>query len=266
ANNNGLNIQWETVTDRNSLLSILKGLLFFVDSPGGMLVIPVISGIDKPKFPVVEDSDPELPLQDCLELILASKNPWGIYLRVKSQTQLAVSLQLLQQAYDMGLLYHPTWLNMDIAHGIFNFQGYMTGQEFLRTINQIFPHVTVAPSWPQEALDQGYTLQLVKDMIKLFQGTWQDVSLQLQAVYLERSETRFKSLLQNQPRFSLTVEHRTGKEGLSGGNHSVTSLHKGYRDCVTKCVVYLIISNQNKNVCKASVFFVIYIKLTQLVI
>ncbi|KAK1790724.1 hypothetical protein P4O66_014584 [Electrophorus voltai] len=224
ANNNGLNIQWETVTDRNSLLSILK------DSPGGMLVIPVISGIDKPKFPVVEDSDPELPLQDCLELILASKNPWGIYLRVKSQTQLAVSLQLLQQAYDMGLLYHPTWLNMDIAHGIFNFQGYMTGQEFLRTINQIFPHVTVAPSWPQEALDQGYTLQLVKDMIKLFQGTWQDVSLQLQAVYLERSETRFKSLLQNQPRFSLTVEHRTGKEGLSGGNHSVTSLHKGYRE------------------------------------
>ncbi|XP_035384008.1 protein FAM151A [Electrophorus electricus] len=190
----------------------------------------IISGIDKPKFPVVEDSDPELPLQDCLELILASKNPWGIYLRVKSQTQLAVSLQLLQQAYDMGLLYHPTWLNMDIAHGIFNFQGYMTGQEFLRTINQIFPHVTVAPSWPQEALDQGYTLQLVKDMIKLFQGTWQDVSLQLQAVYLERSETRFKSLLQNQPRFSLTVEHRTGKEGLSGGNHSVTSLHKGYRE------------------------------------
>ncbi|XP_076838310.1 protein FAM151A [Brachyhypopomus gauderio] len=220
ANNDGLNIQWEMVPDRNSLLSILK------DHHGGMLVIPVATGTDKPQIPVVEDSEPELPFQDCLELILASNKSWGIYLRVKSQTQLAVSLQILRQAYESGLLNHPTWLNMDIAHGIFNVQGYTTGQEFLRTIEQIFPYVTMAPSWPQEALDQGYTPPLVEDMMELFQGSWQDVSLQLQADYLERSETGFRRLLQSQPRFSLTVKHRAGKKGLFGRTFGTISLHK----------------------------------------
>ncbi|XP_072525519.1 protein FAM151A [Salminus brasiliensis] len=212
ADHDGLNILWETVTGRGSLLSILK------DSPAGMLVIPVISGSSKPKIPVVEGSQPELPLQECLDLILSSPKPWGIYLRVKSPSQLANSLQLLRQAYDSDLLYHPTWLNMDVAHGAFNVHGYITGQEFLRTIYQNFPYVTIAPSWPQEVLREGYTPQLVEDMVELFQSTWQDVSLQLLADHLEGSEDvrGLSRPLQNKPRFSLTVEHKAGKEDLGG--------------------------------------------------
>ncbi|KAL7850928.1 hypothetical protein AOLI_G00212840 [Acnodon oligacanthus] len=220
ANSDGLNILWETVTDGDSLLSLLE------DSPGGMLVIPVISGSGTSNIPVVEDSQPELPLQDCLELILASKKPWGIYLRVKSQSQLAVSLQMLRQAYDNDLLYHPTWVNMDVGHGAFSVQGYITGQEFLRTIDQNFPYVTIAPSWPPEILHQGYTPQLVEDMLELFQGTWQDVSLQLQADHLERSKDGLGSLLQSQSRFSLTVEHKAGKDGLKDGTQSLISVHE----------------------------------------
>ncbi|KAI4894703.1 hypothetical protein NFI96_021144 [Prochilodus magdalenae] len=219
-NRDGLNILWETVRDRESLVSLLK------DSPGGMLVIPVISGSGKPKIPVVEDSQPELALQDCLELILASKKPWGIYLRVKSQSQLAVSLQLLRRAYDSDLLYHPTWVNMDVAHGAFSVQGYITGQEFLRTIDQNFPYVTIAPSWPREVIHQGYTPQLVKDMMELFQGTWQDVSLQLQADRIEKSKDGLGSLLQSQSRFSLTVEHKAGREGLKDVTHFLTFIRK----------------------------------------
>lgn len=201
--------------------------VFLLDSPGGMLVIPVTAGSGKPAIPVVEDSKPEFPLQNCLELILASKKPWGIYLRVKAQSHLAVSLQILQHAYNSNLLHHPVWLNMDVAHGAFNIQGYITGQEFLRTIEENFPYATVAPSWPHEVLQQGYTPQLVEDMTKLFQGIWQDVSLQVQAVYLDRSQPGFLSLLQSQPRFSLTVEHRAGEDGVR--TSTLSSIGKGNR-------------------------------------
>lgn len=177
-------------------------------------MIPVTSGIGDAWTPVVEGSLPELPLQDCLDIILASKKPWGIYLRVKSTIHLATSLKLLREAYTSDLLIHPVWINMDIAHGVFNTKGYITGLEFVRTINQIFPYVTMAPSWPQEVLDQGYTPQMVEDMMELFQEIWQDVSLQLLAVYLERLEAGLRILQQSQARFSLTVEHRTRNGGL----------------------------------------------------
>ncbi|XP_047662560.1 protein FAM151A isoform X2 [Tachysurus fulvidraco] len=205
ANSDGLNILWEKVYDQASLLSELKG---------GMLVIPVTSGTSDVRIPVVEGSMPELPLQNCLDLVLASKNPWGIYLRVKSQTQLATSLHLLRKAYANDLLYHPVWINMDISLGVFNVKGYITGLEFVRTINQIFPYVTMAPSWPQEVLDQGYTPQMVEDMMELFQEVWQDVSLQLLAVHLDRSEAGIRIIQQSQERFSLTVEHTTRIGGL----------------------------------------------------
>lgn len=190
-------------------------------------MIPVTSGTGDARTPVVEGSLPELPLQDCLDLILASRNPWGIYIRVKSQIQLATSLHLLREAYDSDLLYHPIWINTDITHGVFNVDGYITGLEFVRTINQIFPYVTMAPSWPQEVLDQGYTPQLVEDMMELFQKVWQDVSLQLLAIYLEKSEAGIRILQQSQARFSLTVEHRTWNGGL--GMESFIFIRNGNR-------------------------------------
>lgn len=103
---------------------------------------------------------------------------------------------------------------MDISLGVFNVKGYITGLEFVRTINQIFPYVTMAPSWPQEVLDQGYTPQMVEDMMELFQEVWQDVSLQLLAVHLDRSEAGIRIIQQSQERFSLTVEHTKRIGGL----------------------------------------------------
>lgn len=178
-------------------------------------MIPVASGTGDARIPVVEGSVPELPLHDCLDLIFASRKPWGIYIRVKSQTHLATSLHLLRDAYHSDSLYRPVWINMDIAHGVFSTEGYIPGSEFVRTINQIFPYVTMAPSWPQEALNQGYTPQMVEDMMELFHEVWQDVSMQLLAVFLKRSEDGIRILQQSQARFSLTVEHRTWNGGLS---------------------------------------------------
>ncbi|XP_016379048.1 protein FAM151A [Sinocyclocheilus rhinocerous] len=217
-NRDGLNIQWDTVTNKDYLLYLLE------DSQGGMLVIPVISSLGQPNIPVIQGSQPELPLQDCLELILASKKSWGIYLRIKSQSQLSLTLELLRQAYDRDLLHHPTWVNMDIAHGAFYIQDYVTGAEFLRTIDQIFPYVTLAPGWPKEVLDEGYKPELVEDMVQLFQGAWQDVSLQLHAETLYRTVTGCRSLLHAQSRFSMTLEHQAEDRGLNTWTASLMAI------------------------------------------
>ncbi|XP_055058628.2 protein FAM151A [Misgurnus anguillicaudatus] len=222
-NSGGLNIQWETVTDKYSLISLLR------DNSGGMLVIPVISSTGQTNIPVIRGSHPELPLQDCLDLILGSKKPWGLYLRIKSQSQLNPSLELLRQAYDKDILHHPTWINMDVVHGVFHIQGYMTGEEFLRSVNQIYPYATLAPGWPKEVLDQGYTPGLVDDMVKLFQGTWQDVSLQLQAEAIDRSMAGLKSLVHAESRFSLTLEHQADERHLNTVTSTLMSIRAGNR-------------------------------------
>ncbi|XP_076149273.1 protein FAM151A [Alosa pseudoharengus] len=199
-NNDGSNIQWQTVTSRKFLLSVLRG------SSSGMLVIPVVSSAGQPKKPAVESSGPELSLQECLELIYASPKPWGIYLRVKSPSQLAPSLQLLSTAYDQDLLYHPTWVNMEVSHGAFQTPGYISAQDFLSTVEGNFPFVTLAPAWPREALGEGYTRALVEDMLQLLRGVYQDVSLQLSTEPLGKSDAGLQLLQETQKRFSLTVE------------------------------------------------------------
>ncbi|KAI1883105.1 hypothetical protein AGOR_G00241810 [Albula goreensis] len=220
-NRDGINIRWDSVSDRASLLSLLK------DSSGGMLVIPVGDKKDKPDIPVVENSSPELSLQECLDLVLASPKLHGLYLQVKSQVLLVPTLQLLSQAYDKDLLYRPTWINMNVSYGSFETPGYIEGAEFLDTVNQVFPYVTLAPGWPIEALTEGYTQPLVEDMVQLFKGAWQDISLQLRAVPLGMVYPGRRSLLQAQPRFSLTVQHGPEQGSYNSGYMGLMSIRGG---------------------------------------
>ncbi|KAJ8406301.1 hypothetical protein AAFF_G00305320 [Aldrovandia affinis] len=220
-NRDGMNLQWDSVSDRASLLSLLR------DSSGGMIVIPVGSKKGQPGVPVVENSSPELSLQECIELVFASPKLHGLHFQVKSQALLAPTLHLLNQAYDKDLLYRPTWINMIVSHGAFETPGYITGAEFLNTVNQIFPYVTLAPGWPLEALSEGYTQPLVEDMVQLFKGAWQDVSLQLRAGPLGRSYPGRRRLLQAQPRYSLTVEHGPEQGSYNAGFMGLMSVRGG---------------------------------------
>lgn len=190
-----------------------------------MLVIPVVSSAGAPKTSVVESSGSELSLQECLDLIYTSPKPWGLYLRVKSQSQLAPALKLLSEAYDQDLLCHPTWVSMEVSHGAFQTPGYISGKDFLSTVEATFPFVTLAPAWPQEALSEGYTWALVEDMLQLFRGVYQDVSLQLSTVPLGRSDAGLQQEIQK--RFSLTVEISPGTD-LTYLQH-VKALRQGNR-------------------------------------
>lgn len=73
---------------------------------------------------------------------------------------------------------------------------------------EVFPHVTVAPGWPEEVLGSGYREQLLTDMLELCQGLWQPVSFQLQAGPLGQSAAgAVARLLAASPRATVTVEH-----------------------------------------------------------
>ncbi|XP_051867412.1 protein FAM151A [Pristis pectinata] len=174
---------------------------------GGMLVLNVKSKGNV--IPVVESSKPgsELPLKSVLNQVFLSSNRWGIYLKIKSTQALAPTLYLLRELYRVHLLHIPVWISMDLSYGNFSTPGYIEGSQFIDTINKIFPFVTIAPSWPAEALKHGYTEPLVEDMLSLCQGLWQMVSFQLQAIPLSKSWQAAFRLLQASPSYTLTVEH-----------------------------------------------------------
>lgn len=90
--------------------------------------------------------------------------------------------------------------------------GSVTGRELLIAVAEVFPHVTVAPGWPEEVLGSGYREQLLTDMLELCQGLWQPVSFQLQAGPLAQSPAGVVArLLKASPRATVTVEHSPGR-------------------------------------------------------
>ncbi|KAB0339584.1 hypothetical protein FD754_023807 [Muntiacus muntjak] len=112
----------------------------------------------------------------------------------------------------LGRLSRPVWVGATVSHGSFMVPGYVTGRELLTAVAEVFPHVTVAPGWPEEVLGSGYREQLLTDMLELCQGLWQPVSFQLQAGPLGQSPAGVVArLLAASPRATVTVEHSPGR-------------------------------------------------------
>ncbi|KAB0353421.1 hypothetical protein FD755_023875 [Muntiacus reevesi] len=122
------------------------------------------------------------------------------------------SLATLATLSTLGRLSRPVWVGATVSHGSFMVPGYVTGRELLTAVAEVFPHVTVAPGWPEEVLGSGYREQLLTDMLELCQGLWQPVSFQLQAGPLGQSPAGVVArLLAASPRATVTVEHSPGR-------------------------------------------------------
>ncbi|KAF6344946.1 hypothetical protein mRhiFer1_010310 [Rhinolophus ferrumequinum] len=52
-------------------------------------------------------------------------------------------------------------------------------QGVAHSVAEVFPHVTVAPSWPEEVPGSGGAEQMLTDVLEHCQGHWQPVSFQL---------------------------------------------------------------------------------------
>ncbi|XP_018419487.1 PREDICTED: protein FAM151A isoform X2 [Nanorana parkeri] len=215
----GILVQWfDAEGDLSSVRSLLQnsfGMLTFQVDVQSSTLTPVA---------VVAQSSSTLLLEDCLKLVAAAANPWGVYLKPKDHVSLNETLHLLNRLNSDKLLYVPVWISMELSYGSFTTPGYIKGEDFINSINNIFPAVTIAPRWPPEKLDNGYTDQMVQDMLKLFDGVWQDVSFQLQAVALGKAWLSTVHLLKASPTYTLTVEHTKDQGAFMEGYHGLVTI------------------------------------------
>ncbi|XP_068095112.1 protein FAM151A [Hyperolius riggenbachi] len=216
--NDGILVKW---FDAGGDLSTLRSLL---QSSFGMLSIPAEVHSVGSSYGLAVISGTSLPLEDVLKVVSSAATPWGVYIKPKDQAALNATLHLLKKLNDEKYLYLPVWISMEVSYGSFSTPGYIRGEDFISSINDIFPAVTIAPRWPPEQLDKGYTDPLVQDMLKLFQGVGQDVSFQLQAVALGRSWMSTVRLLKASPLYTLTVEHTTEEGSFVDGYHGLMAI------------------------------------------
>uniref|UniRef100_A0A8C2MEA8 Protein FAM151A n=1 Tax=Cricetulus griseus TaxID=10029 RepID=A0A8C2MEA8_CRIGR len=177
----------------------------------GMILLDV--GLQQPEagnpVPILRaPGGPVMTLESFLLQLAVHPRRWGIHVNIVEPAALRPSLATLAHLSTLGHLPWPVWVGATISHGNFVVPGHVAGRELLTAVAEVFPHVTVAPGWPEEVLGSGYQEQMVTDMLELCQGLWQPVSFQLQAGPLGRSTAKAVArLLAASPRATVTVHH-----------------------------------------------------------
>ncbi|CAH2311216.1 FAM151A [Pelobates cultripes] len=210
----GLWVEWfdaeGNITYVESILNGNSGMITFQvemrDINSSVIAAVVLSG-----------SDTVQSLETVLKLVSDHFSPWGVFLRISDHASLNETLRILRDQSKQRALYFPVWINMDVSYGSFSVPGYIDGKDFINSINNIFPFVTIAPGWPAEVLGQGYTDQIAQDMLKLCKGLWQEVSFQLQAVALGVAWDGAIKLKNTSSIYSLTVQHDGPPEKFMDG-------------------------------------------------
>ncbi|KAM4720830.1 protein FAM151A [Rhinophrynus dorsalis] len=242
----GLLINWyEAEADISSVLRR------YYNNPGMLTFHIDLQRRNSSLIPVVilPKSSDQLALEDCMVIISASTDPWGVFLKIKDQVALNETLSVLKRLYDNRTLYVPVWISMDVSYGRFTTPGYIPGKEFINIINAIFPFVTIAPRWPVEALGNGYTEDLVQDMLLLCEGLWQEVSFQLTAVALGEAWVSTVRLLEVSPMYSLTLEHTLEQGTFMDGYKGLMTIRSH-----TENRVYYRLSQDYRNSLMTSIF------------
>ncbi|KAG9471812.1 hypothetical protein GDO78_022665 [Eleutherodactylus coqui] len=226
----GISVKW---FDAEGNVSTIQNLLA---SNSGMLTLQVEVQSKGSLTPMVSiaKSSAAYPLEDLVKLITGSNNPWGIFLQPTDHVALNETLHVLKRLNDQNLLYLPVWIGMDVSYESFSTPGYIHGEDFIGSINAIFSAVTIAPGWPKERLDMGYTELMVQDMLQLCKGVMQEVSFQLQAVALGKTWLNTLDLMKASPMYTLTVEHTNEQATFMDGYHGLMAI----RDCMERGVYY----------------------------
>ncbi|XP_021490963.1 protein FAM151A [Meriones unguiculatus] len=211
----GLEVEWlvPEVNGRGGTAAIT------VPDREGMILLDV--GLQEPEagtpVPILHSSGgPVLTLESCLLQLGVHNRRWGIHVNIMEPAALRPSLATLAHLSTLGHLPWPVWVGATISHGSFVVPGHVAGRELLTAVAEVFPHVTLAPGWPEEVLGSGYQEQMVTDMLELCQGLRQPVSFQLQARLPGRSTaTSVARLLAASPRATVTMYHSTAGDSYA---------------------------------------------------
>ncbi|XP_020030966.2 protein FAM151A [Castor canadensis] len=201
----GLDVEWlvPEVSGRERTATII-----FPDREGMILLNVGLQGsaAGNPVPVVLVSGGPVLMLESCLLQLATRPGHWAVHVNIVDPAALRPSLNTLAHLSSLGNLPRPVWVGATVSHGSFVAPGHVIGQELLTAVAEIFPHVTVAPGWPEEVLGSGYTEQLLTDMLELCQGLRQPVSFQLQAGPLSQSMAGVVNrLLASSPQATVTV-------------------------------------------------------------
>ncbi|XP_023418319.1 protein FAM151A [Cavia porcellus] len=186
-----------------------EATVIFPDKDGMILLdIGLQGAATREPVPIVHaPGGPTLTLEASLLKLAMRPGRWGVHMNIAEPAALRPALTTLAHLSSLGHLPRPVWVGATVSHGSFAVPGYMDGRELITAVADIFPHVTLAPSWPEEVLDGGYREQLVTDMLELYQGLWQPVSFQIQAGPLGQSPAGvMATLLAASPRATVTVQ------------------------------------------------------------
>lgn len=203
----GLEVEWLAleVNDKGRKAAIT------VPDREGMILLDV--GLQEPEVgnpvPVLRTPGGSvLTLESCLLHLAVHATRWSIHVNITEPAALRPSLATLAHLSTLGHLPWPVWVGATVSYGSFVVPGHIAGRELLTAVAEVFPHVTVAPAWPEEMLGSGYQEQMVTEMLELCQGLRQPVSFQLQAGPLGQSPANTVArLLAFSPRATVTVYH-----------------------------------------------------------
>ncbi|XP_031363242.2 protein FAM151B [Lonchura striata] len=155
------------------------------------------------------DTDSDITLQEWLAL-MASTNK-GIKLDFKSLAAVGPSLELLGQVGQR--LARPVWLNGDVVPGPRGDRAPLDARAFLRATTACCPDATLSLGWSTGCHRRpGYGWPMVQEMWQLCQPLSQPVTFAVRAALVPDSLPQLQWLLQQCPRYSLTVW--TGKEDV----------------------------------------------------
>lgn len=192
-------------------------------------------GLQKPAaggaVPVVNaPGSPALTLESSLLQLAAHPGRWGVHVHVAEPAALRPALAVLARLASLGHLSRPVWVGATVSYGSFAVPGHVAGTELLAAVAEVFPHVTVAPRWPEKVLGSGYSEQLLTDMLELCRGLWQPVSFQLQAGPLGQSTPGVVAkLLAASPRATVTVEHSPAESSYTSVRTGLLAARAGDR-------------------------------------
>nr|XP_044995085.1 protein FAM151A [Jaculus jaculus] len=207
AGGDGLGVEWQVP----QVHSNVGTAVIAIPDKEGMILLDVglqQTAAGDPVPVVITRGSPTLTLESCLLQLATHPGRWGIHVNLVEAEALWPSLSMLANLSALGHLLRPVWLGATISHGSFASPGHVVGTELLKAVAEVFPHVTVAPGWPDEVLGSGYQEQLLTDMLELCQGLRQPVSFQLQAGPLGQSAPgTVARLLAASPRATVTVGH-----------------------------------------------------------
>lgn len=148
-------------------------------------------------------------LDEWLDAVLASGK--GIKLDFKALESVGLSLDLLKQKESNKGINRPVWLNADILRGpnVPSFVAPVNGSRFLELIQDKFPDVTLSPGWKvlyiHQLTNETYSRAMVEEMYNMIKDVPQRVTFPVHAMLVRSGWQHLSWLLNQSPRFSLTL-------------------------------------------------------------